>query len=142
METSEDKNSKTIFPKGEKINNDYFSGTAWLEMLVPNDDIFNCPIGNVTFEPGVRNNWHQHPGGQILLATSGVGYYQEKDKPIQLFRAGEVIKILPGVVHWHGATPNSQFSHLAISTNPQKGIVEWLQPVTDEEYNSYSPPGK
>jgi len=142
MEPAENKKYKTIFPRGEKINNDYFSGMAWLEMLVPNDDIFNCPIGNVTFEPGVRNNWHKHPGGQILLATSGVGYFQEKDKPIQLFQAGEVIKILPDVVHWHGAAPNSQFSHLAISTNPQKGIVEWLQPVTDEEYNSYSQPGE
>ena len=136
MEILKNKNDNAVFLKGEKISNDYFSGTAWLEMLVPNDDIFNCPIGNVTFEPGVRNNWHRHPGGQILLATRGVGYYQEKGKPIQLFQAGDVIKILPGVVHWHGASPNSEFSHLAISTNPQKGIVEWLQPVTDEEYNN------
>ena len=124
-----------VFPKGEKITNNYFTGTAWLKMLVT-DDIFNCPIGNVTFEPGCRNNWHRHPGGQILLCTSGKGYYQEKGKPVQLLQAGDVVQIPPEVIHWHGATPGSEFSHLAITANPQKGSVEWLQPVTDEEYNS------
>ncbi len=125
-----------IFPKGDKITNNYFTGTAWLQMLVT-DERFNCPIGNVTFEPGCRNNWHSHPGGQLLLCTSGEGYFQEKGKPIQLLKAGDVVQILPDVVHWHGATPDSEFSHLAITTNPQKGAVEWMQPVTDEEYNSF-----
>src|SRR5947208_1408090 len=113
-----------IFPKGDKITNNYFTGTAWLKMLVT-DETFNCPIGNVTFEAGCRNNWHSHPGGQLLLCTSGQGYFQEKGKPIQLLKAGDVVQILPDVVHWHGATPESEFSHLAISTNPQKGPVEW-----------------
>ncbi len=128
--------NNTIFPKGDKITNNYFTGTAWLQMLITNE-VFNCPIGNVTFEPGCRNNWHSHPGGQILLCTSGQGYFQEKGKPIQLLKAGDVVQILPDVVHWHGATPDSEFSHLAITTNPQKGAVEWMQPVTDEEYNSF-----
>ncbi|MGM0878524.1 MAG: cupin domain-containing protein [Bacillota bacterium] len=125
-----------IFPKGEKVVNDYFKGEAFLEMLVPSDSTFNCPIGNVTFEPGARNNWHKHPGGQILLVTGGKGYYQEEGKPVQKLHEGDVIKILPDVKHWHGAAPDSWFSHIAISTNVQKGDTEWLEPVTDEEYNN------
>jgi len=135
MNTSENQNS--IFPKGEKAPADYFTGTTWVQLLVPNDDIFNCQIGNVVFEPGARNNWHTHPGGQILIATEGIGYFQEKGKPIQLLKKGDVVKILPGVVHWHGATPGSEFTHIAVNTNTQKGVVEWLQRVTDEEYKSF-----
>jgi len=134
MNTSKNKNS--IFPKGEKASPDYFTGTTWVYTLV-NDPAFNCLMGNVTFEPGARNNWHTHPGGQILLVTDGTGYYQEKGKPIQLLRKGDVVKILPDVEHWHGASPDSEFTHIAISTNTQKGVVEWLQRVTDEEYNSF-----
>lgn len=63
METTNDQRIDTIFPKGEKITNNYFTGTVWLEMLVPEDSVYNCLIGNVTFEPGCRNNWHKHPGG-------------------------------------------------------------------------------
>jgi quercetin dioxygenase-like cupin family protein len=125
-----------IFPKGEKINNNYFIGTAWLEMLVSEDSTFNCPIGNVTFEPGARNNWHKHPGGQILLVTGGKGYYQKQDQPVQVLQKGDVVKIQPGVKHWHGATPDSWFSHIAISTNVDEGETEWLEPVTDEAYKN------
>lgn len=130
--------SKTvIFPKGEKAPADYFTGTAWVQLLVPNDPALNCQIGNVVFEPRARNNWHTHPGGQILLATEGIGYYQEKGKPIQLLCKGDVVNIPPDIEHWHGAAPDSEFTHIAINTNTQKGIVEWLQRVTDEEYNSF-----
>lgn len=125
-----------IFPKGEKITNNYFIGTAWLEMIVPYDPTFNLPIGNVTFEPGARNNWHKHAGGQILLVTGGTGYYQEEGKPAQIIREGDIVKIDPDVKHWHGATADSWFVHLAISTNVQMGDTEWLEPVTDEEYNN------
>jgi quercetin dioxygenase-like cupin family protein len=135
MNTSEDQN--TIFPKGEKAPADYFTGTAWVKILVPNDPDLNCQVGNVVFEPGARNNWHTHPGGQILLITDGIGYYQEKSKPIQLLRKGDVVKILPDVEHWHGATPDSPLTHIAINTNTQKGLVVWLQRVTDEEYKSF-----
>jgi len=130
-------NQNTIFPKGEKAPADYFTGTVWVRMLVPNDPILNCQIANVVFEPGARNNWHTHSGGQILIATDGIGYYREKGKPIQLLRKGDVVKILPDVEHWHGASPDSEFTHIAINTNIQKGIVVWLDRVTDEEYNSY-----
>jgi quercetin dioxygenase-like cupin family protein len=127
----------TIFPKGDKASPDYFTGTAWVKILAPADDTFNTSVGNVVFEPGCRNNWHTHGGGQILIVTDGIGYYQEKGKPIQLIHKGDVIKILPGVEHWHGATPGSELTHLAINTNTQKGIVEWLERVSDEEYNSF-----
>ena len=135
MKTSE--NQKTIFPKGEKAPADYFTGTAWVKILVPNDPALNCQIGNVVFESGARNNWHTHPGGQILIVTEGTGYYQEKGKPIQLLRKGDVVKILPDVEHWHGASRDSEFTHIAINSNTQKGIVVWLQRVTDEEYSSF-----
>lgn len=137
METSNNKEANQIFPKGEKINNDYFSGTAWLQMLVTDKEKFDLTVGNVVFEPGVRNNWHSHPGGQILLCTKGQGYYQEKGKPIQLLNVGNVVEILPDIVHWHGASPDSEFEHIAISSQLHKGSVVWLEPVTDEDYNSF-----
>ena len=129
-------NNPSIFPKGEKAPADYFTGTAWVKALVPRDDIFNCQIANVVFEPGCRNNWHTHPAGQILVATEGTGYYQEKGKPVQLLLKGDVIRVLPGVVHWHGASRDSAFTHIAINTNIQQEVVMWLERVTDEEYNN------
>ncbi|HMC85528.1 MAG TPA: cupin domain-containing protein [Chitinophagaceae bacterium] len=134
MNTSE--NYGTIFPKGERAPADYFIGTVWIKNLVPADDTLNTVIANVVFEAGARNNWHTHAGGQILIATAGIGYYQEKGKPIRLMRAGDVVKILPGVLHWHGASRDSEFTHIAINPNIQKGVVEWLDRVSDEEYNS------
>lgn len=134
MNTSDDQ--APIFSKGERAPADYFVGTAWVRILVPADETFNTQIANVEFEAGARNNWHTHPGGQILIITSGNGFYQEKGKPIQVLRKGDTIKIFPDIVHWHGASPDSELTHLAVNTNTQKGIAEWLQKVTDEEYNS------
>jgi quercetin dioxygenase-like cupin family protein len=129
-------NPKPVFPKGDKItNNNNFTGMVWLQMLVNNDSIYNTSIGNVTFEPKARTNWHKHPGGQILLITAGLGYYQEKGKPAIVLHKGDVVKIPPDAVHWHGASPNAELTHIAISPNTSKGSVVWLQPVTDEEYN-------
>jgi len=136
MDTTGNKNG--LFPKGQKAPADYFTGEAWVQMLLANDAALHCQIGNVTFEAGARNNWHTHPGGQILIVTSGKGYYQEKGKPIQLIRAGETIAIPPAVVHWHGAAADSAMTHIAINPNTQTGIVEWLGRVTDEEYNSFN----
>lgn len=134
MNSSENQN--TIFPKGERAPADYFTGVVWFKNLVPADEILNTQIGNVVFEPGARNNWHTHPGGQILIATAGVGYYQEKGKPIQILHPGDIVKISPGIVHWHGASPDSAFTHIAVNSNTQNGIVQWLGKVTDEEYMS------
>src|SRR5208337_3174465 len=78
MNTLENQNA--IFPKGDRASADYFTGTAWVNILVPQDETGSYAIGNVVFEPGCRNNWHKHPAGQILLITDGNGYYQEKGK--------------------------------------------------------------
>ena len=134
MNTSEKQN--LIFPKGERAPADYFTGVVWVKMLVPNDLTLNCQIAHVVFEAGARNNWHTHPGGQILIVTDGTGYYQEKAKPIQLLHKGDVVNILPDIKHWHGASHDSEFTHIAINPNTQKGIVLWLERVTDKEYNS------
>ena len=133
MNTSENQN--TLFPKGEKASPDYFTGNTWVTTLVAANDGLNTVIGNVTFDAGARNNWHTHPGGQILLATDGVGCYQEKGKPIQTLHKGDVVKIAPDVIHWHGASPGNAFTHIAINPNIQNGIVDWMERVTDEEYN-------
>ena len=135
METLANKETNLIFPKGNEVNNDNFSGTAWHERLVTNSDVFDVTIGNVTFEPGVRNSWHSHPGGQILLVTAGKGWYQERGKEAQLLQKGDVIEIPPDVEHWHGATHDSAFEHIAIGTKTHLGAAVWLEPVTEEEYN-------
>lgn len=126
-----------IFPKGEIFESSYFIGTVHLQMLMTNTEAFDCSIGNVTFEPGCRNNWHSHSGGQILLVTAGEGYYQEKGKPIQLIKKGDIIEILPNVVHWHGATPDSPMEHISITTKEHLGGADWGEPVTDEVYHSF-----
>ncbi len=88
------------------------------------------------FEPGARNNWHKHSGGQILLVTGGRGYYQESGKPASELHPGDVVKIAPNLKHWHGAAPDSWFVHVSIETNAQAGPPEWLEPVTGEEYGT------
>ena len=130
-----DLSESVIFPKGEIIKIPDFTGTAWLETLVPKDSTYNCPIGNVTFKPFARTYWHIHPGGQILLVTGGKGYFQEEGKPAQVIKEGDVVKIHPNVKHWHGATPDNWLVHLTITPNTQKGDIKWLGPVADEEYN-------
>ena len=125
-----------LFPKGELAPENYFVGVAWVNSLVPADTTWNTSIAHVSFEQGARNNWHQHSGGQILIITSGKCYFQEKGKAKQIYQAGEVIKIAPGVVHWHGASVDCPMTHLAINTNTQKGLVDWMEKVTDREYKS------
>jgi quercetin dioxygenase-like cupin family protein len=125
-----------IFPKGEKSpNNDHHVGTVYLKELNAPDSIFNYSIAVATFEPASYLFWHIHPGGQILLITEGTGYYQEKGKPKQTVRKGDVVKCQPGVEHWHGSTPQSGVTYLATSP-AQKGKTIWLKPVTEQEYGS------
>jgi quercetin dioxygenase-like cupin family protein len=132
-----DKNENIIFPKWEKSANHYFTWEPWVQNLVPADNWFNCPIYNVTFEAWVRNNWHKHAGWQILLVTYGVWYYQEKWKAIKEIKKWDVVLIWENVEHWHWATPSTSMTHIAISTNIDKWIVEWWNPVTDDEFTSY-----
>lgn len=123
----------TIFPKGDKVTNNNFIGNAWLNQLVQSDSVNQISVGSVTFAPGARTKWHLHPGGQILLATGGVGYYQEKDRPKRLLHKGDVVKCPPNVPHWHGASPDHPFIQIAI-TSREKGATVWLETVTNEEY--------
>ena len=123
-----------IFTKGEKSPNVHHTGDVWLNELNAADSIFNYSIAVATFGPGAKLDWHIHPGGQILLITDGIGYYQEKGKPRQTVHKGNVIKCLPGVEHLHGASPQTSFSYIATSP-AQKGKTIWLQKLTDEEYS-------
>ncbi|HRO23940.1 MAG TPA: cupin domain-containing protein [Promineifilum sp.] len=123
----------TIFPMGGKNEAyaQYFVGQSYLNMLSTQ----GVAIGNVTFEPGCRNNWHiHHKGGQILLCTAGRGYFQEWEKPAQELHPGYVIHISPGVKHWHGAAPDSWFAHLAVEIPAQGASNEWLEPVSEDDY--------
>lgn len=126
----------SIFPKGELGSSQYFTGKAWNIGLVANDSTYTTLVGNVYFEPGARSNWHIHPAGQILIITDGVGYYQNKGQPKQILHKGDVVKCPPNVEHWHGASSDTGMQQLYIVPNTDKGIVQWLQPVTDEEYKS------
>lgn len=127
--------NQQIFAKGEKITNDNFTGTAWLNNLVSADSVNQNAVGSVTFEPGARTKWHSHPAGQIILALDGVGYYQEEGKDKVIIRKGEVVKCPIDVPHWHGASADTAFVQIAI-TGREKGETVWLKPVTDEEYNN------
>lgn len=126
-----------IFPIGKP--NDafaqYFIGQSYLAPVSSEQ----VGINNVTFEPGCRNNWHIHHatkgGGQLLVCVAGTGWYQEWGKPARLLRPGDVVNIPAGVKHWHGATADSWFAHLAIEVPGEKTSNEWLEPVTKEEYN-------
>lgn len=124
----------SIFPKGEKAANVHHTGNVWLHELVKVDIILDCHVSVATFDANARLDWHKHPGGQILLITEGTGYYQEKGKPKQIVKKGSVIKCLPGIEHWHGASPESGFAYIAVNANNDKGKTIWGQKVTDEQY--------
>lgn len=115
----------------------YFIGNSYLNPLTnPKETVF---IANVTFEPGCRNNWHIHHaksgGGQLLLCVDGEGWYQEDGKKAQSLMPGDVVTIPAGVKHWHGAKKDSWFSHLAVECPGENTSNEWLEAVTDEQYN-------
>lgn len=126
---------KIIFETGDKLPNDYFIGDAFVKMLVNNQN-YDCQVYNVTFEPGARNNWHKHEVGQILLVTYGNGYYQERDKAAQLLHQGDIVEIPANMEHWHGATANSKFIHIGITPKASGNKTEWLEPVSEKEYNN------
>lgn len=124
-----------IFPKGQ-LATENFTGEVYVQMLTIDAKNFDAISYNVTFAPGSRTYWHSHPGGQLLFCLAGEGRYQEKGKPVQHLKAGDVVEIKPDVVHWHGAAPNSEFVHLGISTQVSKGPATWYGAVSDEEYNN------
>ena len=123
------------FDRGE-VNpyGQFFKGQSYLNMLTRE----GLPIGNVTFEPGCRNNWHIHHaeknGGQILLCTYGSGWYQEWGKAARKLHAGDTVVIPANVKHWHGAARDSWFVHLAVEVPGENASTEWLEPVADADY--------
>ena len=125
----------SVFPIGEANSAfaQYFTGQSYLNML----SLEQVVIGNVTFEPGCRNNWHIHHadkgGGQMLLVTAGRGYYQEWGKEARELKAGDVVHIPPEVKHWHGAAKDTPFQHLAIEVPGENCSNEWCEPVTEED---------
>lgn len=127
----------SIFPLGEKAKNVNHTGDVWLSELNKPDNAINSQISIAVFAPNAKLNWHTHSGGQILLITDGIGYYQEKGKTVQIVQKGDVVKCLPNVEHWHGSTPNSGVTYLAVSP---KSKTTWLHPVTDEEYKKLEKP--
>ena len=125
----------TVFEQGEpNPYGKFFTGQTYLTMLSNKDDVWNSSIGNVTFEPGARTNWHKHSGGQILLVLAGEGRYQEREGEIRILKAGDVVRIPLNVEHWHGAAPNSWFTHISVETNLPDNQTTWLEPVSDAEY--------
>ena len=133
-----DKENLSVFPVGGK--NDayaqYFVGQSYLNMLSTEQVV----IGNVTFEPGCRNNWHIHHaekgGGQILIVTAGKGWYCEYGKAPRALKTGDIVNIPANIKHWHGAAKDSWFQHLAVEVPAVNGKTEWCEKVTDEEYDS------
>lgn len=126
----------SVFPTGStnEAYAQYFIGQSYLNMLSTEQ----VSIGNVTFEPGCRNNWHIHHadkgGGQMLLVTAGNGWYQEWGKPARKLKPGDVIHIPANVKHWHGAAFDSWFQHLAIEVPGENCKTQWCEPVSDHEY--------
>lgn len=122
-----------LFGLGE--HSDQFTGDAWTRQLSSMKDS-DSRVYNVTFVPGSRNNWHSHKHGQVLLCTNGVGYYQEKGKVARRLQPGDVVEILAETIHWHGAAPDSQFSHIGFTSKASQNTYEDNGKVTDEEYES------
>ncbi len=114
----------------------YFIGNSYLNPLAKTEN--GISFANVTFEPGCRNNWHIHKatngGGQVLICIDGLGLYQEFGKPVQKLYPGDIVVIPANVKHWHGATKDSWFSHIAVEVPGEDTSNEWLEPVSDEEY--------
>ena len=117
-----------------------FTGGVRVEMLFEALDPSHASGGSVTFEPRARTAWHSHPRGQILIVTAGTGRVQRLGGPIEEIRAGDVVRIAAGQKHWHGASPQSAMTHLAVSEHREGSAVEWMEQVSDAQYDAVAPP--
>lgn len=119
----------------EAISMETFNGPVYLSSIISGDNVAGAPeMHYVVFEPGVINNWHTHEGGQILIATDGIGYHQIEGQPVEVLYPGDVAFCPPGVKHWHGGSADTSFAHIAVNTNPEKPGLEWFDILSDEEY--------
>ncbi len=113
-----------------------FTGTVRIEPLFAAIDSARAAGMSVSFDPGARTAWHSHPRGQVLIVTAGTGRVQRRDGPIEEIRPGDVVRIPPGVEHWHGAAPTTAMTHIAILEHSNRKVVDWGRHVTDAEYGS------
>jgi quercetin dioxygenase-like cupin family protein len=115
---------------------DWFTGTVRIDPLFQAPDPALVAGAQVTFEPGARTVWHTHPLGQTLIVTSGLGRVQREGGPIEEVRPGDIVWFSPNEKHWHGASPTVAMTHIAIQERLDGKIVDWMEPVTDEQYQS------
>jgi quercetin dioxygenase-like cupin family protein len=113
----------------------WFTGTTRIDPLFSAKESARAAAALVTFEPGARTAWHTHPLGQTLIVTSGLGRVQREGGPVQEIRPGDVVWFPPGLKHWHGASPAVAMSHIAIQENLNGKVVDWMEQVSDEEYD-------
>ena len=113
----------------------YFTGSVQRELLFEANDPLRASGAHVTFEPGARTAWHTHPFGQILIVTAGSGWIQQWGSPIEEIRQGDVVRIPPGVKHWHGATATTSLTHIAIQEQLDRKTADWMEKVSDEQYH-------
>ena len=114
---------------------EYFTGSVRIDPLFSPPDPARVAMAHITFEPGARTAWHTHPLGQTLIIISGCGWVQRQDGPIEEIYPGDVVWFAPGEEHWHGAAANTAMSHIAIQEKLNGSPVDWMEQVTDEEYN-------
>ena len=124
--------------KGSQPSNkgpaDWFTGTVRIDPLFEAPDPARVRGASVTFEPGARTAWHTHPLGQTLIVTSGLGWVQREGGSIEEIRPGDVIWFAPNEKHWHGATPTTAMTHIAIQENLEGQVVQWMEKVSDQQY--------
>jgi quercetin dioxygenase-like cupin family protein len=122
----------------ERGPSEWFTGTVRIDPLFRAPDPARAAGASVTFEPGARTAWHLHPFGQTLIVIAGCGRAQRWGGPIETIRPGDVISIAPGEKHWHGASPTTAMTHIAIQERLDGKAVEWMEQVTDEQYQAAS----
>ncbi len=115
---------------------DWFTGDVRIDPLFQAEEPARAAGGLVTFEPGARTAWHTHPLGQTLIVTAGVGWAQREGGPIEEIRPGDVVWFSPGEKHWHGAAPTTAMTHIAIQENHNGKVVDWMEKVSDEQYQA------
>ena len=115
---------------------EWFTGTVCIDPLFKAPDPARVSGASVTFEPGARTAWHTHPLGQTLIVTAGSGLAQREDGPVEQIRPGDVVSFAPGEKHWHGATPTTAMTHIAIAEALDGKVVDWLEHVSDAQYGA------
>lgn len=123
-----------------QVSAEYFTGSVKIDTLFTAHEPSRTTGGRVTFKPGARTAWHSHPLGQTLIVTAGTGRIQQWGGPIEEIRQGDVVRIPPGVKHWHGAAPNSAMTHIAIQESLDGKTADWQEKVSDEQYRPDSAP--